>query len=312
MGRSGMRRPACLSLLLLAVTGCPAGIAAPPADADDMARSYVVRAEDTLVDLARDNDIGYVEIIAANPGVDPWLPAPGTRVVLPSAHLLPAAPPQGIVINLPDQRLYFFAPGKPVQSFPIGVPTPDVEVQTGSSRVVAKREKPTWFPTASERIEMPELPASVPPGPDNPLGDYALYTAWTAIVIHGTNRPYGIGRRVSHGCFRLYPEDIATLYKQISIGTAVTVVDQPAKVAWANGTLYLEVHPTLDQADEIEATGKFAPEPVPGLDRLVLEAASPFPERIDWAAVDRVASARTGIPTPISRPTDPASVSDAH
>ncbi len=263
--------------------------------------THPIVASDTLVDLALDNDVGYGEIVAANQGVDPWLPKPGTRVILPTAHLLPAAPHSGIVINLSDQRLYFFAPGLPPQSYPIGVPTPDVPLRTGTTRIIAKRPNPTWIPTASEHAEDPDLPDSVPPGPDNPLGAFALYTDWTAIVIHGTNRPYGIGRRVSHGCIRLYPEDIELLYKQVQVGTPVTFVDQVAKVAWVGATLYLEVHPTLDQAYELETAGKFTPQPVPGLDSLVLEAAVPYEEEIDWHAVDAAARARTGVPTPISK-----------
>ncbi len=264
-------------------------------------RVHTAVASDTLLDLARDNDLGYGEIVAANPGIDPWLPAPGTHVVLPTAHLLPDAPQRGIVINLTDQRLYYFPPGRPVETYPIGVPTPDVPLRTGTTRIIAKRENPTWIPTASEHAEDPDLPDMVPPGPDNPLGSFALYTDWKAIVIHGTNRPYGIGRRVSHGCIRLYPEDIEALFKEVPIGTPVTFVDQQAKVAWVGATLYLEVHPTLDQAYELETSKTFTPEPVPGLDRLVLEAAAPFEEDVDWRAVDMVARQRTGIPTPISK-----------
>lgn len=271
-------------------------------------RAHTTVAADTLIDLARDNDLGYGEIVAANPGVDPWLPPPGTRVILPTAHLLPDAPPRGIVINLPDQRLYYFPRVGPPQTYPIGVPTPDVPLRTGTTRIIAKRPNPTWVPTASEHAEDPDLPASVAPGPDNPLGAFALYTDWTAIVIHGTNKPFGIGRRVSHGCIRLYPEDIEALYKQVTVGTPVTFVDQPAKVGWIGETLYLEVHPTLDQAYELETTGKFTPASIPGLDSLILEAAVPFEEQIDWHAVDRIARDRTGIPTPISRFRDMASV----
>lgn len=271
---------------------------------------HTIVASDTLIDLARDNDVGFGEIAAANPGVDPWLPKPETRIVLPTAHLLPDAPERGIVINLSDQRLYFFPPGRPPQSYPIGVPTADVPLRVGVTRVVAKRENPTWIPTASEHAEDSDLPASVPPGPDNPLGAFALYTDWTGIVIHGTNKPYGIGRRVSHGCIRLYPEDIETLFKQVPIGTPVTFVDQQAKTGWVNGTLYLEVHPTLDQAYEIETTGTFTPAPVPGLDALVLETAVPLEEEVDWHAVDRVARERTGVPTPISRTSNAAALSE--
>lgn len=260
-------------------------------------RTHIAVEADTLPDLARENGLGFVEIVAANPGVDPWLPGAGTRIVLPTTHLLPTAPRRGIVINLADQRLYFFPPGRLVQTYPIGVPSAGAGLQTGTTRVVSKRTNPTWVPPASVREEDPELPLAVPPGPDNPLGDFALDLEWTSVVIHGTNRPYGIGRRVSHGCFRLYPENIAALFSQVPIGTPVTVVNQPVKTGWVEGDLYLEIHPTLDQADEIEVAGAFTPAPIPNLDRLVFEAAAPLAERIDWATVDRVARERRGIPT---------------
>lgn len=289
-----------LTILSLIAAAALAGTAA----ADPIlgyVRVHTAVASDTLVDLARDNGLGYGEIVAANQGVDPWLPRPGTHIILPTAHLYPDAPQRGIVINLADQRLYYFPPGRPPETYPIGVPVPEVPLRTGTTQIIAKRENPTWIPTASEHAEDPDLPDIVPPGPDNPLGSFALYTDWTAIVIHGTNRPYGIGRRVSHGCIRLYPEDIETLFNEVPMGTPVTFVNQPAKVGWVGATLFLEVHPTPDQAYELETAGKFTPEPVPGLDRLVLEAAVPFEEGIDWRAVDETARARTGVPTPISR-----------
>ena len=298
-----MRR-AFWTFALTVLTAAAATAAAPRDDITGQTRTHVIVEQDTLVDLARDNDLGYIEIIAANPGVDPWLPTPGTRILLPSGHLLPDAPRRGIVINLPDQRLYFFAPDKPLQSFPIGVAAGGIPLRTGTTRVIAKRVKPVWFPTPSERAEDQDLPASVPPGPDNPLGEFGLYTDWTGIVIHGTNKPYGIGRRVSHGCFRLYPEDIEVLFKETPVGTPVTVVDQPAKIGWVDDKLYLEVHPTLAEAEELVETGTFTPAPIAGLDRLVLEAASPFPEEIDWQAVDRAARERTGVPTLIFKSSD--------
>jgi L,D-transpeptidase ErfK/SrfK len=273
-----------------------ATLAAPAGDMIGTVRTHIVAEADTLADLARDNGLGYVEIVGANPGVDPWLPGAGTRIVLPTGHLLPSAPRRGIVINIADQRLYFFPPGKPAQTYPIGVPAAGINLQTGTTRVIAKRTNPVWVPPPSVRAEDPELPRAVPPGPDNPLGSFALDLEWTNVVIHGTNRPYGIGRRVSHGCFRLYPKDIEALFKQVPIGTTVTVVDQPVKTGWVNGELYLEVHPTLEQADEIEATGRFTPAPIADLDRLVFEAAAPLVERIDWPAVNRAARERTGVP----------------
>lgn len=297
----GTRRTAALAAVLLLVVARAYAQGAGDQGAADrgLVGVHIATAADTLPDIAIANDLGFVELIAANRRVDPWLPTAGTRIVLPMEHLLPDAPHRGIVINLPDQRLYYFPPKGPMRSFPIGVAAEGVTFRTGVTRIVAKREHPTWYPPPSIRAEDPGAPLSVPPGPDNPLGDFALYTAWTDIVIHGTNRIYGIGRRVSHGCFRLYPNDIKELFRLVPIGTPVTVVDQPAKAGWIDGRFYLEVHPTLDQADDLVDHGSFTPEPVAGLERLVFDAAEPHSQEIDWQAVERVARERTGIPTPV-------------
>lgn len=286
---------------LAAMAGPIALAATPPDDMIGRTRTHIAAESDTLLDLARDHGLGFVEIAAANPGVDPWLPGAGTQIVLPTGHLLPAAPRRGIVINLSDQRLYFFPRGGPVQTYPIGVPAVGQDLRTGTTRVIAKRTNPVWIPPPSIRNEDPELPAIVPPGPDNPLGNFALDLEWTNIVIHGTNRPYGIGRRVSHGCFRLYPDDIEKLFGQVSMGTQVTIVDQPAKAGWADGMLYLEIHPTLDQADEIEARGTFTPAAVQDLDTLVRKAAGSQGDLIDWELVERLARERTGVAMPVLR-----------
>jgi L,D-transpeptidase ErfK/SrfK len=264
-------------------------------------RVYVARESDTLLDIARDAGLGYVEIVAANPGVDPWLPGAGTSVVLPTAHLLPNAPRQGIVVNLGDFRLYHYLADGGVESYPIGVGKEAGLTPLGRTTVFNRRINPTWFPPASVRAEDPDLPAAVPPGPDNPLGKHSLDLAWEAMRIHGTNRPWGVGRTVSHGCIRLYPEDIAKLYPNAPIGTVVRVVDQPVKIGWLGSDLYLEVHPTHNQAVELEFEGKFTPEAVPDLDRRIKAAAAGAAGRIDWPTVRRVAKARQGIPAAITR-----------
>jgi len=285
----------CVGLLLAPGVS----MAAPPDDVVGTVRHHVAVEADTLLDLARDNGLGFVEIAAANPGIDPWLPRAGTRIVLPTAHLLPKATRRGIVINLADQRLYFFPPNLPPQSYPIGAPTAGAGLRTGTARVVAKRIDPVWTPPPSVRAEDPDLPRAIPPGPDNPLGGFALDLDWEYVVIHGTNRPYGIGRRVSHGCFRLYPEDIEALFKQVAIGTPVAIVNQSVKIGWIEGELHLEIHPSLDQADEIESKGAFTPESIAELEPLVREAAASFSDRIDWERVARAARERTGVPMPI-------------
>jgi L,D-transpeptidase ErfK/SrfK len=279
----------------------PAGAA----DAGDLIgeiRYHETVAEDTLLHLARRYDLGFVELVAANPGVDPWLPGAGVRLVLPAAHLLPDAPRRGIVINLAEQRLYFFpAPDGPVETFPLGTGRGGCETPLADTHITGKRRNPTWIPPPSIRAERPDLPAVVPPGPDNPLGDHALDLALRGYVIHGTNKPLGIGRRVSHGCIRMYPEDIARLFDRVAPGTPVKVVDQPVKVGWSGGALFLEVHPTETQADELEATGRFRPQPISGLAARVRAGAGLEADRLDWNRVWTIARERHGVPVRITR-----------
>jgi L,D-transpeptidase ErfK/SrfK len=212
-------------------------------------------AEDTLPDIARRFNIGYEEIVRANPGVDPWLPREGTRIVLPTQFVLPDAPHEGIVINLPALRLYYFPPAKKgepqtVITHPIGVGMVGWITPVGSTKVVSKRTNPVWHPPLSVRKEHAEdgdvLPATVKAGPDNPLGKYAMNLDWPSYLIHGTNQPYGVGIRASHGCIRLYPEDIAQLFDDIPVGTKVTVVNQANVYGWHNGVQYLQPYPVLD------------------------------------------------------------------
>ena len=175
--------------------------------------SYRAAYEDTLLEVARRFKLGYVEMVAANPGTDPWLPGEGTEVVLPTVHLLPDAAREGIVINLADMRLYYFPePNGPPRSYPIGIGRDGLTTPLGTTEVVRKRKDPTWHPTARMREEDPELAEVVPPGPDNPLGSRAMYLGWPTYLIHGTNKPWGIGRRSSSGCIRMYPEDAEELF----------------------------------------------------------------------------------------------------
>lgn len=264
---------------------------------------YGVVGDETLLDVAVRNDLGFIELLAANPGIDRWSPGPGVSIVLPKAHLLPAAPRRGIVVNLADQRLYYFSDvSMPPTSFPVGIGRRGYETPLKESRIKRKREKPTWTPPPSIRAERPDLPAAIPPGPDNPLGEFALDLDLDldGYVIHGTNLPYGVGRRVSHGCIRLYPGDIARLFAEVDVGTPVAIVDQPAKLGWVDGELYLEVHPSQSQADELEALGRFAPEPIPDLEARIHDAAGAEIGRLDWSAIRRVAHERRGIPVRIT------------
>ncbi len=279
---------------------------ATAADIDDVVGrmgTYRTAYEDNLLDVARAHDLGFVEVRAANPGIDPWLPGADARIVLPTAHLLPEAPREGIVINLPEMRLYFFAePGQPPETYPIGIGREGWTTPTGTSRIVRKAEAPSWYPPESIRAERPELPAVVEPGEDNPLGSHALYLDWPAYLIHGTNRPWGIGRRISSGCIRMYPEDIVSLFERVPVNTPVTVVDQPVKMGWIGGDLYLEAHPTQSQSDGLEIDGKFDPVVPSGiLGQVQAFAETTGGNAIDWAAVLAAVKERRGYPVRVSR-----------
>jgi L,D-transpeptidase ErfK/SrfK len=263
-------------------------------------QTHVTVYEDSLVDLARKYGLGYTEIVSANPGIDPWVPGADKKVVLPTAHILPAAPHEGVVINLADQRLYFFREdGKSVDSVPLGIGNAGWDTPKGTTKVTRKKKHPTWYVPKSVREEDPELPAIVRPGPDNPLGTRAVYLGWPAYLFHGTNKPYGVGRRVSHGCVRLYPEDIERLYPHIKIGTPVTVVDQPMKLARQGDQVLLEIHPNQLQADEVEQTGKLTPVKPAEFEYLLTMAAGKDSDRIDWAKAKQAAVERRGIPVEI-------------
>ncbi len=267
------------------------------------AGEYVTREEDTLPEVARANDLGYGQLMAVNTGIDPWLPGAGRRIVLPSAYLIPMSPRPGIVINLAEQRLYYFpANRRTVETYPIGVGVEADMTPLGTTRVVGKDVRPTWYPPKSIREEKPELPAVVPAGPDNPLGEYAFRLGWPMYRIHGTNKPYGVGRHVSHGCIRLYPEDIKRLFEEVSIGTPVRVIDEPIRLAWVAGELYLAVNPSRTQ---IENIGLNQPPPLdvpPELRERVLGAAGSEAARVDWTIVDDLGIRRPGIPLRITRP----------
>ena len=220
--------------------------------------------EDTLYDLARTYGLGSEELIRVNPDLDPWLPGAGKKVIIPGRHILPPGPRDGIVVNLPEHRLYYYP--KPrhngprmVITYPVSIGKMDWRTPLGLTHVMAKQKDPTWYPPESVRQEHLKdgdpLPASVPPGPKNPLGDYALRLAAGkgTYLIHGTNNPIAVGLAVTHGCIRMYPEDVAALFPLIPVGTPVRLVNEPVKVAWIDGELLLEAHPPVDaQGQSVE------------------------------------------------------------
>lgn len=298
MRRTGHRA----AIAILALLGALSAAAADAADILGAPASYVTRQDDTLLDIAHAYDLGYVEIRAANPGVDPWLPGEGVSVALPTQHVLPSAPRRGIVINLAELRLYYFpAAGEP-RTFPIGIGREGKETPLGRTTVARKKVDPTWVPTKSEREENPDLPAVIGPGPDNPMGKFALYLGWQSYAIHGTNQIYSIGRRGSHGCIRMYPEDIESLFKSVEPGTPVAVVDQPAKVGWHAGELFLEVHPLQADADGLEESGRPRSDAAIDASALVGTAAGEDAQWLDWDVIRRAEIRRDGMPVRITRP----------
>jgi len=215
--------------------------------------------EDTLLDIARRFGLGYGEIVDANPDLDPWLPGANERVLVPNKFILPDAPHEGIVINLAEMRLYYYPKPQKGQrqqviTHPLGIGREGWTTPLGKTSIIQKKKDPTWTPPASilaEHLEKGDpLPKVVPAGPDNPLGAYAMRLGMPGYLLHGTNRPYGVGMRVSHGCIRLFPEDIEALFGIVSVNTPVEILYQPYKAALHEGSLYLEAHATQDDMDE--------------------------------------------------------------
>lgn len=264
-------------------------------------RAHVTRARSILLDVARAHDLGIIEISAANPGIDPWIPGPERLIILPTAYVLPDAPREGIVINLAELRLYFFGPGG-IETHAIGIGRDGFHTPKGRTKIVRKAKNPTWYPTESKRKLDPTVPRVVPPGPANPLGTRALYLGWPAYLIHGTNQPYGVGRRVSLGCIRMYPEQIEALYEKVEVGTPVRVVEQWVKCGFRDGELWLEAHPDYDQVDELEAhySMTLKPPPAGALD-YVREVAGAEAWRVDWQFAEAELVARRGYPVRITR-----------
>ena len=259
--------------------------------------------EDTFIHLALHHNLGYVEMRAANPYVDPWVPGAGTLITLPSRHILPDAPYKGLVINLPEMRLYYFPKdGSAPETFPIGVGREGLDTPTGKTKVTRKKAGPSWRPTKRMRDEDPTLPTVVPAGPQNPLGTHALYLGWPEYLIHGTNKPFGIGRRISSGCIRMYPHNIIALFDMVPTGTPVRVVDQPFKLAWIDDKLYLEAHPDLEQSLSMEEMGEVKTPKIDDKDlELIKKFAGEWEKKVRWAAVRTAIRERKGFPVEIAR-----------
>ncbi len=248
--------PLAVSLLPVLAAAHTFSLPQPDEDLVGHVRVVLAREADTLVDIARRERVGQEAIVLANPAVDRWYPGEGTEVMIPSRYILPPGPRQGLVLNTPEMRLYYYPDPGPdalpeVQVFPVAIGRQGWETPVTETAVVSKQRDPAWYPPESIRrehaAEGDPLPRVVPPGPDNPLGRHALRLGIPGYLIHGTNKAFGVGMRVSHGCIRMLPEDVATLFERIPVGTPVHIINQPAKIGWQGGRLYLEVHPPLEE-----------------------------------------------------------------
>ncbi len=268
----------------------------------------VIGKDDTLPDIARRFDVGYEEMLLANPGVDPWLPGVGREVVVPTQFILPAAPHEGVVVNVAAMRIFYYPPhkkGEPqmVYTHPIGIGRVGWRTPEGTTKIVSRTKDPVWVVPKSVRDEHAEdgekLPARVPAGPDNPLGQYMFRLSWPSYLIHGTNKPYGVGMRSSHGCMRLYPEDIAVFFDLIPIGTKVTVVNQPYLFGSRDGALHLQAYAVMED-DRRDWTDNRKQLLAHLLSPKLRKEVSEQDNGIDWQRVGDLAHSPRALPVPVT------------
>ncbi|MGB5491687.1 MAG: L,D-transpeptidase family protein [Woeseiaceae bacterium] len=280
------------------------------------------RYDDTLVDIARRHGLGYQDIVRANPGMDIWLPGEGAEIVLPTRFVLPPGPRDGLVLNLAEYRMYYFPPAKAgqpalVYSYPISIGRMDWETPLGETKIVAMAKNPAWYPPQSVRDEHAAdgdpLPRIVPAGPNNPLGTRALRLSLPGYLIHGTNRPAGVGMRVSHGCIRMFPEDIEFLFERVNVNTPVRIINAPVKLGWEGEVLVAEVHPVLEapqplvdaslkQIEKLDADVELpdpemhSTEPLTQITEQFIAVTSERAGQLDWGLVELLVERSDGIP----------------
>ncbi len=265
-------------------------------------QSYVVKKGDTIPSIARQFDLGVLEVVEANPQIDANKRlSVGQKFLIPTAFILPSAAREGIVLNLAELRLYYFPPNtNTVVTFPVGIGRAGWTTPVGQTQIVLKRPNPVWIPPDNIREEAEEhgreLPDVYPAGPHNPLGLFAMNLGWAGYRMHGTNEPDSIGLRSSHGCIRLYPEDIDSLFHQVDVGTKVTVIHEPLKIGVEDGKLYLEAHqpfpdsyynPTAETEDQM-------------LQNTVVSSTYTKDEKIDWSIAKKLIKNNYGYPVPIT------------
>jgi len=248
-----------------------------------------IKKGDTLLDVARRHGLGFNEIELLYPKMEAFLPPPGTRITVPTTWVLPPSQHQQLLINVPELRLYFFEKGKgSVQTYPIGIGDEGWETPLGTFSIVEKRPNPTWYIPASlqEKYGM----AVMPPGPENPLGEFMMKFSAGAYGVHGTAMPWGVGRLVSHGCIRCYPEHIRILYPQVPVGTKLEIIYEPIKFGKLNGQIYVEAHP--DVYKKIPSYNQYAQQKL---------SQSPYANQVDSSRLSTALKLQNGVPTNISR-----------
>ena len=261
--------------------------------------SIETRENDTLSDIARHFGLGYNDITIANEGIPAWTPRAGSHVLLPLQFILPDAPHKGIVLNLANMRMFYYPKNESgkVLTYPVGIGRDGWNTPMGSTSIAVKTENPTWHVPPSIQKEHADkgqpLPSAVRSGPDNPLGLYAMRLDIPSYLIHGTNKPYGIGMQVSHGCVQMYPENIEVLFKKVAVGTPVRIVHQPYLAAWQDGMLYVEANQPLEKwtAGKPQLKKQFIKE--------LRKIGKQHNAAVDWEKVDRVIERSDGIPTPV-------------
>lgn len=220
---------------------------------------HTIQEGDNFLQLAQTFRVGFNELVDANPDVDPWIPEEAAQIIIPTQYVLPNVEREGVIINLAELRLYQFHGTvnniASVSTYPVSVGKDDQwETPLSYTRITSKTAKPNWYPPESIRKEHEDnndpLPKVVPPGPDNPLGDYKIGLALSGYLIHGTNVPEGIGMRVTHGCIRLHPTGIEKLFNSVKINTPVTIINQPYKVGWRDNKLYVETHSEIEEQEQ--------------------------------------------------------------
>jgi len=293
---------ASLAALLLAAPASALELPLPPPGEDVVGQVQVIKAkyEDTFADIGTANDLGYLEMVAANPGVDPWLPGVDTEIILPTRFILPPGPREGIVINLAEYRMYFYPKGENVvHTFPLGIGREGWGSPITTTTITAKTPNPTWTPPASIRKEHAAegdiLPAVVPAGPNNPLGPFKFTLGTPGYLIHGSNKKFGIGMRVSHGCFRMLNHNVLQLAKLAPVGTPLRIINEPYKFGVAGGKVYLEAHTPLDDHGEPSVVDKHTEV----INTLLKREELADDMRLDWEVVREVVAAEDGIPVEI-------------